>query len=104
MRYPKLTLFLAGGLLFVGAPALAAVSAPANSAVAKMRVTPADDIKFFPLDERAGNKGPQASVVFGDIRKKGPIGLFLKLPAGFRPGPHVHTSDNTVVVLQGTVP
>lgn len=66
-------------------------------------LTPAADVKFQPLDpnDKEG-KGPQLSVVFGDIKKKGPLGFLLKLPPGFKPGPHSHTSDDYAVVIQGS--
>jgi len=92
---------------------LAAGAASAKDAAAKeggakgakqMKVTPAEDVKFMPLDpnDKEG-KGPQISVVFGDIKKKAPMGFFLKLPAGFKPGPHMHTSDDYAVIVKGVV-
>ena len=38
---------------------------------------------------------------FGDLTKKGPVGFLFKVPAGFRPGPHTHSSDDYVVVVSG---
>jgi hypothetical protein len=58
-------------------------------------------LSWIPLDAKAGAKGPQISVVFGDIKTKGPIGFVLKTPPGFRPGPHTHTSDDYAVVIAG---
>ncbi len=61
------------------------------------------DQKWTPLDAKAGDKGPQVAVVFGDPTAKGkPVGVLLKTAAGSRPGPHTHTSDDYVTVLQGT--
>ena len=68
-----------------------------------IRVTAADNVRFTPLDPKAGDKGPQFSVVFGEMNKKTPVGLLLKLPAGFRPAPHIHTSDDYAVIIKGTV-
>jgi len=69
-----------------------------------MVLTPPEDAKFMPLDpnDKEG-KGPQISVVFGDMKKKGPLGFLLKVPAGFKPGPHTHTSDDYAVVVKGTL-
>jgi quercetin dioxygenase-like cupin family protein len=69
-----------------------------------MRVTSPEDVKFSPVDpnDKEG-KGPQISVVFGDIKKKGPAGFLLKLPAGYKPGPHTHSSDDYAVVVKGVV-
>jgi hypothetical protein len=65
--------------------------------------TQVKDAKWAPLDpsDKAG-KGPQFTVVFGDMTKKEPIGVILKLPPGFKPGPHTHSSDDYAVVIQGT--
>lgn len=76
------------------------------SAAAKKRdivTTSAADLKWTPLDAKAGDKGPQVSVVFGDMTKKAPIGFLLKMPAGFKPGPHTHTSDDFAVIISGNV-
>ena len=64
--------------------------------------TTAADVKWTPMDEKAGDKGPQMAVVFGDLKKKAPIGWMLKTPAGFKPGPHTHTSDDYGVVVSGS--
>ena len=87
--------------------ALAMVAAATSAAMANPTASvsmPAKDTKWTPLDpsDKAG-KGPQFSVVFGEMGKKEPIGFFLKMPAGFKPGPHTHTSDDYAVIIQGTV-
>jgi len=65
-------------------------------------IRPSADLKWTPLVPELGAKGPQISVVFGDL-KKGPVGILLKQPAGARPGPHTHTSDYWAVVVKGQV-
>jgi hypothetical protein len=61
------------------------------------------DLKWTPLDAKAGDKGPQVSVVVGDMKAKGkPIAFYLKVPPDGKPGPHTHTSDDYGVVVQGT--
>ena len=83
---------------FVGA-------ARADKAAKEIAVTPAADVKFMPLDpnDKEG-KGPQISVISGDMKKKGtPLLFLLKLPPGFKPGPHTHTSDDYAVVVQGSM-
>jgi hypothetical protein len=84
---------------------LAAASATAFAGPKKeIAITQMKDLKWFPADEKAGDKGPMISVVFGDIKAKGkPIGFLLKVPAGGTPGPHTHTSDDYAVILQGTI-
>ncbi|HEY1555044.1 MAG TPA: DUF4437 domain-containing protein [Kofleriaceae bacterium] len=63
------------------------------------------DAKWSPLDPKdTEGKGPQMAVVYGDVKAKGkPIAFYLKMPAGFKPGPHTHTSDYCAVVVQGTM-
>jgi quercetin dioxygenase-like cupin family protein len=68
-----------------------------------MRVTPASEVKFNPLNPDLGDKGPQASVLFGEMGKNSAVGFFIKIPAGFTPGPHIHSSDAYVVVVSGTM-
>jgi hypothetical protein len=92
---PTLTVALAG----------LAGTARAEKAAKEIVATPAADVKFMPLDPNDKElKGPQISVVFGDMKKKGtPLGFLLKLPAGFKPGPHTHTSDDYAVIVSGTM-
>jgi Domain of unknown function (DUF4437) len=63
------------------------------------------DAKWAPLDPKdTEGKGPQMAVVYGDPKAKGkPMAFYLKMPAGFKPGPHTHTSDYCAVVVQGTM-
>ena len=58
------------------------------------------DAKWTPISP-AGDKGPQVSFVMGDMKTKGPVAFFLKVPAGFKPGPHTHTSDYCAVIIDG---
>lgn len=68
----------------------------------EIAITPAADVKFMPIDpnDKEG-KGPQISLVFGDLKKKGPVGVLLKTMPGFRPGPHSHTSDDYAIGITG---
>jgi hypothetical protein len=67
-------------------------------------VTPDSDLKFQPLDptDKEG-KSPQMAVVFGDVKKKGPIGYLLKVPAGSTSPAHMHTSDDYAVIIKGAL-
>jgi len=73
-------------------------------ATKEIALTPAAEVKYVPLDpaDKQG-KGPQISVVFGDMKKKEPLGFYFKVPPGFRPGPHTHSSDYHAIVLEGAV-
>ncbi|HYV47753.1 MAG TPA: DUF4437 domain-containing protein [Myxococcaceae bacterium] len=77
----------------------------AAGAKKEMTVTKPEDMKFAPLDPKdTEGKGPQMAVVFGDPKKKGaPLGIIMKFPAGFTPGPHTHSSDDYAVVIQGVL-
>ena len=83
---------------------LTAVLAGPSHRVPEIVRTPASEVKYQPLDPGAKDgKGPQIAMVFGDMKKKAPVGFLFKVPPGFRPGPHIHTQDYYSVVLQGTV-
>ena len=80
--------------------AAAAIAVPTSTAIAEP--TAADAAAWVPLVPDLGDKGPQLQVVFGDLKKKkSPIGLLLKIPAGFTPGPHTHSSSYSGVVIYG---
>jgi hypothetical protein len=78
----------------------AVAGAEATRAGRPITVVPAGEVKFTPRDPKNPN-GPQTALLFGDFAKKGPVGFLLKVPAGFRPGPHIHTSDDHAVVVKG---
>lgn len=62
------------------------------------------DLKWSPLDPKdTAGKGAMYTVVFGDMKKKAPIGFILKLPPGAKPGPHTHSSDDYATVISGTM-
>ena len=92
-RLAILVAWLTGGMTL-------SAQADMNKKPARPVIKPAADLKWTPLVPELGDKGPQLSVVFGDL-KKGPVGLLLKQPAGARPGPHTHTSDYWAVVVTG---
>jgi quercetin dioxygenase-like cupin family protein len=95
-----------GRWLSVGAVACAAVAGFGAGAWAtkgkQIVLTPPEGVKFTPLDpnDKEG-KGAQTAVIFGDFKKKAPVGFLLKVPPGGRPGPHTHTSDDYGVVIKG---
>jgi hypothetical protein len=95
-----------GALLFIST--LAGASPGATAATSHpgpdIVVVPPADVRYQPLDPRdKEGKGPQISIVFGDLTKKAPVGFLFKVPPGYRPGPHTHSSDYYSVVLQGAV-
>ena len=88
-------------LLSAGLGAADGVFAAKNKEIV---VTPDSEVKFQPFDpsDKEG-KGPQISVLFGDLSKKGPIGYLLKVPAGQSSPAHTHTSDDYAVVIKGAM-
>lgn len=91
--------------IFAVAAAITAAGATVHAdkpRAAAATIKPAAGLAWTPLVPELGARGPQISVVFGDI-KKGPVGLLLKQPAGARPGPHTHSSDYWGVVVSGAV-
>jgi hypothetical protein len=92
-------------VLAVGAAMGFAGGVYAAAAKKEMMVTVPADVKWAPLDPKdTEGKGPQMSVLFGDPKKKGaPLGVLMRFPAGFTPGPHTHTSDDYAVVIKGTL-
>lgn len=94
------SLFVASGLgVFLSIASAARANRPPS-----ITRTPAAEVSYHPLDptDKEG-KGPQIALVFGEMKKKAPVGFLFKVPPGFRPGPHTHTQDYYSVVLQGTV-
>ncbi|MBA3819783.1 MAG: DUF4437 domain-containing protein [Deltaproteobacteria bacterium] len=79
------------------APEPDAAEAPPAKAIVTM--LPAD-MKWAPLDEKAGDKGPMMAAVWGDPMKE-PNGMFLKLPAGSQGMWHSHTGDYHGVTISG---
>lgn len=47
--------------------------------------------------------GAQVAVVYGNPDKHGQYIIRLKMPAGFKIGPHYHGDDENVTVLEGTL-
>jgi hypothetical protein len=67
-----------------------------------MALTAPEEVQWNPMDpsDKEG-KGPKIAVVFGDIKKKAPLGLLLQAPADAKPGPHIHSSDYWGVTIKG---
>src|SRR5690349_19059309 len=87
-------------LLVVGAALGFAGGVFAAGAKKEMVVTQAADVKWTPLDPKQPD-GMAVSVLFGDMKKKGPIGFLIHQPADATPGPHTHSSDDYAVVVKG---
>ena len=101
MKRTNLKWMIAISLVSAGLGAAGGVFAAKSKEIV---VTPEAEVKFQPLDpsDKEG-KGVQMGVVFGDLKKKGPIGYLLKIPAGDTSPPHTHTSDDYAVVVKGAM-
>jgi quercetin dioxygenase-like cupin family protein len=71
-----------------------------TSAVSRLVVMPAGDLKWTDLDP-TGAPGVKIATLWGD-QTKGAYGAFFKLPAGFAVPLHTHTHDIKVVIVSGT--
>jgi hypothetical protein len=69
----------------------------------KMSITYQGEVKYAAMDPNAGDKGPVAWQFYGDPAKAEATGRLLKLPGGFTPGPHTHSSDSYVMGLGGSM-
>ena len=70
---------------------------------AGMLVVPEAEVQFTPINPDLGERGPQRAVLFGKWNSGQPVGFFIKLPAGFSPGPHIHSGDGYIIVVKGTL-
>jgi len=100
---PVATLLLAAALPASAQQAPAKAAAPAASVAAAMgSITLADEVKFVSLDPKAApGTGPQVAVLFGDLKKKGPVAFLAQIPAGYRRGAHSHSSESYIVSIKG---
>ena len=65
-------------------------------------VTSTEDVKWTalgPLDQNG--KGLFVSLLYGDLKTKGPTNFLMKYSAGVRAAPHTHSGDYYSVVVSG---
>jgi quercetin dioxygenase-like cupin family protein len=48
-------------------------------------------------------RGGQVAVLFGDPAKAGPFVMRIRMPKGYRIGPHTHPKDEVVTVISGAL-
>ena len=65
------------------------------------KFTDASELKWGPMFPKDPQHSPMISVVYGSLNK-GPMGFFLKAPAGAQFPRHWHSNDYYGVVVQGT--
>ena len=96
----KMNLTLGAAMVAVLSIGSVAAAKAAEKSSAPQIVLPSD-LKYAPATP-LGEKGPQSAVLWGDP-VKGPVGIVLRVPAGFDSGVHTHTADYRGVILQGSV-
>ncbi len=84
-----------GSVIAVAGPVCTAQAADEHTIVT------AQDIKWGPAPPSVPS-GAQAAVLYGDPGKDGMFALRLKLPKGYRIGPHTHPKPEVVTVISGT--
>jgi len=98
MRHLKTTIQLLGvtlSCLMTGTMALAGDLPPL--------VTPLAGMNFVPMNlNDTSGQGVMIHVIFGDLKKKGPVAFVARLPAGYSAGWHAHSSDSYLVSIQGS--
>lgn len=68
-----------------------------------VEVVPSADVAFQPLNPARGDAGPQAGVLWGDIREDVPTGTIIRFKPGFSSPPHIHNITYRAVVISGAV-
>lgn len=62
-----------------------------------------EDVTYIPLNPLRGPQGPQAGMLWGDIREDVPSGFLVKFVDGFSSPPHIHNITYRAVVISGEV-
>ena len=88
-------------LVFIGLIFFGAYNALAQKKMKKEAVVwPAEDIKWDTLKGRPPGSGVMGALLWGNL-EKGPFGVLVKFPPGFKAPLHHHTSDLKLVVIKG---
>ena len=80
----------------------AATAATQAAAESHHTVIPGDQIKWGPAPPSLP-AGAQAAPIIGSSGKEGPFVIRLKFPAGFLVPPHMHSKDESIVILSGSL-
>ncbi|WP_299472698.1 DUF4437 domain-containing protein [uncultured Roseibium sp.] len=84
----------------LGAPLTVAQDTQSSGMV---EVVPHEAVAFQPLNPARGDAGPQAGVLWGDIREDVPTGAIIRFQPGFSSPPHIHNITYRAVVISGAV-
>jgi quercetin dioxygenase-like cupin family protein len=95
----RFSLYLA--LVLVGLIFFGATQAPAQKKMKKQPILwAAEDIKWDTLKGSPPGSGVMGAVLWGNL-EKGPFGVLIKFPPGFKTPLHHHSSDLKGVVIKG---
>ncbi|WP_421984245.1 DUF4437 domain-containing protein [Roseibium sp.] len=99
MRLSSLVLALSTAVALAAWPA----ASQNPQAPGALEVVPSSDVTFQPLNPARGDAGPQAGVLWGDIREDVPTGTLIRFKPGFSSPPHIHNITYRAVVISGAV-
>ena|SRR5579862_4978827 len=82
--------------------ALVVLAPPGAKAEDQALIAQTSSFKFAPAPP-ALPKGAQLAVLYGDPGKEGPLVVRLKFPSGYKIPAHMHSNDENVTVISGTL-
>ena len=91
------------GLLIYAALSWGCASGESEGRASAADVVSRSQVEFQPLNPARGNAGPQAGVLWGDIRADVPSGAVIVFADGFSSPPHIHNVTYRGVVISGRV-
>ncbi|WP_152500483.1 DUF4437 domain-containing protein [Labrenzia sp. THAF82] len=94
---------LAVALAVFGALAVPLAASQGSQSSETVVVVPREAVAFQPLNPARGDAGPQAGVLWGDIREDVPTGTIIRFQPGFSSPPHIHNITYRAVVISGAV-
>lgn len=94
--------FFVSSIVIVAAMFVASAQAKSQGSV-PIDLIERSEVTFVPLNPARGKKGPQAGVLWGDIRQDVPSGMLVKFVDGFASPPHIHNITYRAVVIDGLV-
>lgn len=99
MRFSSLALASSAIISLVAVAAASQTLQPSGA----VEVVPSAEVAFQPLNPARGDAGPQAGVLWGDIREDVPTGTIIRFKPGFSSPPHIHNITYRAVVISGAV-
>lgn len=91
------------GLLVCALLSWGCVTLETDAEASGVEVVSRSQVAFQPLNPARGDAGPQAGVLWGDIRANVPSGAVIVFANGFSSPPHIHNVTYRGVVISGKV-